>query len=251
MGIVFINCLSKDSRGGVSSSQVTATAADVLENTTYVGSDTNNYVGNGTMPNNGAVNVVINSGDVYVIPRGYHNGQGTVTTKSLASQTSGTATADDILEHKTAYVNGEKVTGTMPNNGNVSATLNCGQTYTIPAGFHSGEGVVSVNPLASQTSANADSVHIQSGYTAYVNGQKITGTLPYRGTYQYGNFVYVNSTYCVINQFPEGIYDSEGNSWAPEARVKMSQVASVLGLTADKIKKGVWILGILGTWQGY
>ena len=32
------------------------------------------------------------------------------------------ATASEILLNKTAYVNGSKVTGTMPNNGSVSGT---------------------------------------------------------------------------------------------------------------------------------
>ena len=64
----------------------------------------------------------------------------------------------------------------MPNNGEVSSTLNCGESYTIPAGYHNGSGKVTANSLKSQTSANATASVITKGYTAWVNGVKITGT---------------------------------------------------------------------------
>ena len=87
------------------------------------------------------------------------------------------ALAAQILYGQTAYVNGSKVTGTMPNNGAVSQALNCGASYTIPAGYHNGSGVINANSLASQTAATATAAQILSGYTAWVNGVKINGTL--------------------------------------------------------------------------
>lgn len=59
-----------------------------------------------------------------------------------------TAAAADVLATK-VFVNasGQEVTGTMPNNGAVTATIN-GTTvtsYTIPAGRHSGTGTVSLD----------------------------------------------------------------------------------------------------------
>ena len=86
------------------------------------------------------------------------------------------ATASNILVDKTAYVNGAKITGTMPNKGAVTASLNCGGSYTIPAGYHNGSGKVTANSLSSQTSANATAKDIIKGKTAWVNGSKITGT---------------------------------------------------------------------------
>lgn len=72
--------------------------------------------------------------------------------------------------------NGEIIAGSMPNQGAQNKMLNAGGSFTIPAGFHNGLGVVSANSLANQTSATAAAADIASGKTAWVNGQKITGT---------------------------------------------------------------------------
>ena len=87
------------------------------------------------------------------------------------------ATASQILSGYTAYVNGSKITGTMTNRGAVSSSLNCGGSYTIPAGYHNGSGKVTANSLASQTSATATAAQILQGYTAWVNGTRLTGTM--------------------------------------------------------------------------
>lgn len=139
--------------------------------------------------NNGAVDISVQEGESYTIPKGYHNGAGvvkgvagggnytlqpkTVTpTKSQQSITpdqgyyglSGvtvkaipenfqdvsatTATAPDVLATKVFIAaNGTTTTGTMPNNGAVSKTLDAttgNQSYTIPAGYHNGNGKVTV-----------------------------------------------------------------------------------------------------------
>lgn len=56
------------------------------------------------------------------------------------------AVAAEILLNKTAYVNGNKLTGTMPNNGAVTGTIStkAGQ-YTIPQGYHDGSGKVGIS----------------------------------------------------------------------------------------------------------
>ena len=85
--------------------------------------------------------------------------------------------ASDLLTGKTANdSNGEKVNGTMPNKGAVTASLNCGGSYTIPAGYHNGSGKVTANSLSNQTSATAAAKDIAKGKTAWVNGSKLTGT---------------------------------------------------------------------------
>lgn len=56
------------------------------------------------------------------------------------------ASASEILLGRTAYVNGQKVIGTMPNQGAVSGTIDDLETpYTIPAGYHDGSGTVEVD----------------------------------------------------------------------------------------------------------
>lgn len=86
------------------------------------------------------------------------------------------ATAANILKDKTAYVNNQKVTGTMTNQGAKTSALNCGDSYTIPAGYHNGSGKITANTLASQTDATATAASILSGKTAWVKGVKLTGT---------------------------------------------------------------------------
>jgi len=93
----------------------------------------------GTMANNGAVTKALNAGGSYTIPAGYHNGSGKVTANSLASQTSATATASDILSGKTAWVNGKLVTGSSTAKSEfVHNTFNAptyNETQTINIGF--------------------------------------------------------------------------------------------------------------------
>jgi hypothetical protein len=60
---------------------------------------------------------------VITIGKGIYGSNRTLTVKSVASQTSATATAPDILKDKTAWVNGTKVTGEMPNYGGTSSSV--------------------------------------------------------------------------------------------------------------------------------
>lgn len=58
----------------------------------------------------------------------------------------GDATAADVLSGKTfSNAQAAGITGTMVNNGAVSQTINAGQSYTIPEGYHNGNGTVSAN----------------------------------------------------------------------------------------------------------
>lgn len=63
-----------------------------------------------------------------------------------SNTTDANAVASEILSGRTAYVNKNKITGSMPNNGAVTGTITTkAQTYTIPAGYHSGLGGVSIS----------------------------------------------------------------------------------------------------------
>ncbi len=210
-----------------------------------------------SIENQGSVSATVQEGDTYTIPKGYHNGSGTVSgvagggsynlqsktvtpTKSQQNITPDggyyglsdvtvqaiptnyqdvsvtTATTDDVLSTK-VFVDstGKTTAGTMANNGTVTEKLDTTTTsYTIPKGFHSGTGTVSIttetksatptkevqqivpttgsvlsrvtveaipSEYITTTDANATASQILSGATAYVKGTKITGTMANNG----------------------------------------------------------------------
>ena len=100
--------------GGVSSDELTARAAHVLAGKKFVGEDTDDDVGVGTMPNNGRVSRTLRAGENLQIARGYHDGTGVVNAAPLADQTAGNAGAGDILSGKSAWVTGRRVDGSIP-----------------------------------------------------------------------------------------------------------------------------------------
>lgn len=110
MGNIYI---SLGGGGTVSSDEVTAASSHVLKGKTYVGTDTNDEIGIGSMPDNPAQNVSISCGQSVSIPLGYNPGS-IITANSLASQTSG-ATADDskVLSSYTYWKDGVKRTGNL------------------------------------------------------------------------------------------------------------------------------------------
>lgn len=146
-----------------------------------------------------------------------------------------TATTAQVLEGHTAGVNGydDPVEGTMPYQKQ-EGTLNCGQSSIILPGYHDGTRSITANSLASQTPGTASAANIYPGQTAWVNGNKVTGTMATQGggTYTAGT---ADKTVVAANRFVTGNVVVKGDA----------------NLTAGNIKKGVKIMGITGSWEGY
>ena len=81
------------------------------------------------------------------------------------------AVAAELLKDKTAYVNGVKVTGTMPNNGAKTLDItNKSTPVTIPMGFHDGSGKAQI---AADEQAKLIPTNIREGITVL----GVTGTM--------------------------------------------------------------------------
>ena len=108
-----------------------------------------------------------------------------------------TATADDIIYEKTAYVNGEKITGNIvryngttytpttedelfPAGAYNSKIIVKGDANLLPENIRQGVSIFNVEGTLSpyeDTDSTATAENIESGYTAYVKGEQITGSL--------------------------------------------------------------------------
>lgn len=188
-----------------SDTELTATDDDVLYPYKYIGKD--GVISQGKMPNNGSVSIILNAGQQYKIPKGYHVGNGVVFASKLENQTVGSATSDKVVNGKTVWVNGEQLTGTLelrPSTIN-PVSIQYGSPYVyisiLPGAYLNTLHTISVNAKVVGTSIGIDSSyiangqkvygytgtytsdataldsHVKAGKTYYSNGQKRTGTL--------------------------------------------------------------------------
>ena len=103
-----------------------------------------------------------------------------------SNTTDANAAASEILLSKTAYVNKNKITGSMPNNGAVSGTISTkAGVYTIPAGYHSGLGTVGISSteqnkiIASNIKAGIEILGVTGDYSGEAVSVTSVNVTPY------------------------------------------------------------------------
>ena len=212
------------------------------------------------------------------------------------------ATSSDIANNKTAYVNGEKITGELPeyNSSNqVTLTAITSNNFIEDTSYVSASAEVSITPgilrsalgaklrfqksgLRSAIGLTADKIKVgetilgvegtydsetgidtsdatataeqlPDGITAYVNGEKITGTAVwYNSSHEFSKYaLVVTQSGTDINidvPISSNAFIEAGNML--HILCTSEQLIEAIGLTADKIKKGETILGITGTYEG-
>ena len=104
--------------------------------------------------------------------------------------------------------------------------------------LRTGEGVTGTCTYDADTSdANATAAEILPPQTAYVNGNKLTGSMANRGAVS-GNISTVAGTYSIQNGYHDG---------AGSVAIDSTEQAKII---AGNIKKDVTILGVTGTYEG-
>ena len=163
---------------------VNAESWQILQNRVIV--DKNGNPLTGTMPDRAAVNPIINAGERFPIPEGYHNGLGGVTANSLAAQTPGNALAAHILSPYVAWSNGVRIPGNIATMGAQTISPTSYQQIVQTSGKYL-SGNVAVNGVTNLRPENVkkgvqvgDIVGTAEGYfpTAndlYLRGNNING----------------------------------------------------------------------------
>ncbi|MFC3800012.1 hypothetical protein [Cohnella sp. GCM10012308] len=180
----------------------------------------------------------------------------------------GTAAAAQVLTGYTVGTDTGLISGAMPNNGSLSYTPGA-SVLTIPAGYTNGGTVAAVanlsagNVKAGQTvggvagnftsDGTAAAGDVANGKTAYVNGNKLTGTIPdYRGlpsltmTYQTVKSMRGDGSGNIVAEPTLGVYGPGLNS---------SGFGSLIAWSADylpaNIRSGKNMWGVIGTYGNY
>ena len=182
------------------------------------------------------------------------------------------ASADQILSGQEAYVNGSKVTGSMPDRGSASITITSTVPVSLSAGYYSG-GSIGVNTTDIESSKiksgctilgvsgsytgeapgelQVDPDNVASGVNYYYSDNGIdlqtgTGTLYDGRTFtpsissDYGAVYYTNNQ-IIFNPYVDAIISS-GNGLGADQGL----VTSAIGLTSAKVVGGYTIAGVTG-----
>ena len=110
----------------------------------------------------------------------FHLPSGEITTGQCdydSDTSADTATQAEILSGRTAHARGSQLTGTMPNNGAVAATLDDkDDVYTVPQGYHDGSGTVQLDATekAKLIPGNIKSGVVVMGVTGDYSGEAIS-----------------------------------------------------------------------------
>ena len=196
-----------------------------------------------------------------------------------------TATAADMKNGVTAYVNGEKITGSAYTRGTVKAVVD-GRPHYLQTGFYEGinipgdtellpeniksgieiYGTTGTLEVLDTSDATATAADIREGETAYVNGEKITGTLVPTGTdtsdaNATSSDILLNKTAYVNGEKITGTITSlEATEYIPtviDQTINSGQYLSGdqvikgdINLVAGNIKKGISIFGVEGIYEG-
>lgn len=251
-------------------SEVTASAEDVIQGKKIVNST---GVVSGTMSDNGTVSKVLDTTTKsYTIPSGKHSGAGVVSIttqeKSVTPSTSAqeivpdtgkvlskvtvaavtssgidtsdaTATSDDILSGKTAYVDGAKITGNIPTQTASSLTAKT-NTVTVPAGYYATQVSKSIstgtvnNPIFNVSASGLVTVTVSTsaGYVTNVSKQ---------------------NTYQLPTQAAKIVTPSTTQQTAVASGKYTTGDVYVSGdsnLVSENIKSGVTIFNVAGTYEG-
>lgn len=190
-----------------------------------------------------------------------------------------TATAGDVRDGKTFAAGGESLTGTLPAANSVQASsvqevspmiiFNLAGETIVGSNIYANKatvanaigltadkikkgevilGITGTYEGTDTSDATATAADIRSGKTAYVNGQKVTGTLPYVNAltsssvtpYATGNYI------AYTTRADDAIYASKSILIGSQA-----QVAAAGGVTSAKLVNGQTAFGLTGTGRSW
>lgn len=206
--------------GGGNLDEITASAEHVKSPYTFMNSEGD--IEEGTMVDRENWGAAVGMNDRVTVPEGYHDGSG------------------------------EVYGPTVTQRGAWTSRLGINGKAMIPEGYHNGNGYVDqdISTLGEQKVVPKLSRHTLWTANQYMTGNVIIEPIPNQknaATKALSNGVNSQGLYFYI---PEGYYlpDGTGNSWVYQT---LAEVAKALGITADKVKKGVTLCGVVGTFEGY